>query len=263
MDLRWLVTDVVITVSESPLTNGVFDKYSENVGKLSKAFSFTLFVQMHNFFLNAAILSWLFKILVSKPYRDKFSAFSVEKISTRYGSFANHVSSVSSAASLALCSGKYSSSSFRSSNIRCNTLPRDIHRTSLCNSIFLCSAPISTQSLAKVRVQSGLVLMKLTIFTQDDSTFSNDSSMFLAANASYCIMQWVGVTLGATSLTRATRPDFLPVIDAAPSVHIPTQWSQSICEHAQNSFSTLNTSSPVARVDIAWHIRKSSNISPS
>ena len=41
--------------------------------------------------------------------------------------------------------------------------------------------PISSQSLAKVRIQSGLVLMKLTIFTQDDSTFSIDSSMFLAS----------------------------------------------------------------------------------
>ena len=63
---------------------------------------------------------------------------------------------------------------------------------------------------------------ELTILTHKDKTSNIDCSKSLAARPTRCIMQCACIMLGANSLTRATSPECLPVIKAAPSVQMAT-----------------------------------------
>jgi len=97
-----------------------------------------------NFFLKAAILSWLLKMFESRSCSDKFSPLIRLNISARYASLQSQVSSMMRDASLALYSVRNNNSSSRSSKRRLITLPRESHRTSVWNKRLECSAPSSS-----------------------------------------------------------------------------------------------------------------------
>ncbi len=110
----------------------------------------------------------------------------------------------------------------------------------------------------KRRAFRGRAFIRLTIFTASSRTLRRSFGIFLAAKACLWIVQWVHMALGATYLTLDMRPLWRPVIDFAPSLHMPQQRSQSKLFFLTNSFNLLKICSPVVWVG-KWLLNRNSS----
>ena len=138
--------------------------------------------------------------------------------------------------------------SSRNLNTLVNTFPRDKQRTSVWKSRLVCSAPISSQSTLNRREFRGRPSMKLTILTAPSKTNFSDFGKRFEASCSRWMEQCVALANGANCFTRTTRPSFVPTMEAAPSVLMPTHLCQSKWFARTNSFKNSNMSNPVAVV---------------
>ena len=157
---------------------------------------------------------------------------------------------------------KNTRTSSRNSNRRVSTLPRESHRTSVCNSSCWWSLPISPHNKATKRVCSGRLLMKLTDLTASFKTVLRSGGIFFVASASPCMLQWTDVACGATAFTRLTTPLCCPSIARAPSVLTPTHLDHSIPLEMMKALRMSKIASAVERVIRGLQNRKSSFISP-
>ena len=239
---------------------GLLALKSQRTGNIS-TISFILCCHMLSFFMNSVILFWPSKMLASLPCSDKFSWLGRLNMYARYARFPSQISSATNEAKSALRSWRNIESTSRTPHTGSTVFPRDSHRTSVWSRRLDCSEPSSSQSFENIPDWGGRALI---VYNFDACRQDFRQRLPQMSSTSRRITQCVRIVFSTLSLIRrATVPECLPAIEAAPSAHTPTHRSHDSFDCEKKWRSTLKTSELVVGHCIGWENMKSSIISPA
>ena len=166
----------------------------------------------------------------------------------KYTSLHYHISSNKNVANGGFISPKKIFVSSQSSK-RCErTHPHDSYLTSAWRRKCSCWESILSHNDWKSLELSGQLWIASTIFTESSRTSFNSGTSFFDARCSRSIIQCVkSKYLWATYLTLVTAPEWRPVMAAGPTIHMLTQFPQSVLFSQKYLFRSWNISDPVVR----------------